>query len=106
MLSDSHMNDTVISMISNFLQQKNHYFYKPTRDKDILGELHAPRYSDEYPHWRNSLALKDRKFYTFSFNTDRSKQEEYPINDWTNEGSVSFVYHEGMHYQDYVSKLD
>ena len=41
-----HMNNTNISMISNFLQQKIIIFYKPTKEKDILGEPHVPIDSD------------------------------------------------------------
>ena len=83
------MNDSTIYMISNF--KKNYYFYKPTRDKHVLGELHASIDSGENPYKRHSLLLKDRKFYTSSFGTDRNKREECPINDWIDERSESFV---------------
>ena len=44
-------------------------------EKDMLGELYAPMESDKNPCKRHSLLLKDRKFYTSSFGTDRNKRE-------------------------------
>ena len=75
-------------------------------EKDMLGELYAPMESDKNPCKRHSLLLKDRKFYTSSFGTDRNKREQCPINDWIDEGSSSVMWYEGVHYQAYVSKLD
>ena len=41
-----------------------------------------------------------------SFGADRNKWEECPVNDWINEGLVSFIWNEGVYYKAYVSKLD
>ena len=53
----------------------------------------------------HSLILKDRKLCASSFDTDRNKREECPINDWIDKRSTSFTWNEGAHYQAYVSKL-
>lgn len=100
-----YMNDYTIEYISTILEQIICVFYKPTREKHFIGQIFMPG-EDLNSLKRSALFFIDGRFY---YNPDKNKVNNRvicPIDEWLNDGSITFMWHKGLHYQACCSKTD
>ena len=105
--SEYYINDVTMAQLCTMLNQKICVLYKPRTEKHLLGEIYIPIDNDVEKLKRYGLLFKDNNFTISHFNRKIKDDEvEGSLSDWMNEGSISFVWHEGLHYQAYLTKAD
>ena len=74
----------------------------------MIGETQVPFNDEEGDEGTNTCALllKDQEFILSTFGQDKTKQIEGTLCDWINDVPISSIWHQGAHYQSYLSKID
>ena len=105
--SECCMNDVALSQLCTVLNHKICAFCKPRNEEHQLGEICMPIDGKVGKLKRYGLLFKDNEFIISHFNGKKKGDEiEGSLSDWMNEGSISFMWHKGLHYQSYLTKAD
>ena len=77
------------------------------RERDFLGEPCLPNdESKSAPANRKNFLFKDDACCYSRHGNDETEHVECLINDWIDEGPMSFVWHKGTYCQAYLTKSD
>ena len=78
--------------------------FKLNREKHFLGSIYNP--TDAGKVKRAPLFFSNDEFYWNPNKSDLEYRVRCPVNEWIKNGEITFIWHQGLHYEAFSSPKD